>query len=104
MAQNRGKLCFLIALLLIGITNCASPATKQIPGPDGTPHELVSCNFIENCYMDAAKVCGGKYKIVNTSNEVSGFRGSRNFEIMLLVKCEAPATPTPSLAPPRSQN
>ena len=36
----------------------------------------------------AAKVCGGKYKIVNTSNQVSGDDKSTSSTTSLLVKCE----------------
>jgi starvation-inducible outer membrane lipoprotein len=60
---------------------------KIITGPDGTPHQLVSCSDIESCYKDAAEVCGGKYKIVNTSNEVSSLGDSTSSTTSLLVKC-----------------
>ena len=61
--------------------------SKIINGPDGTPHHLVSCSYIESCYESATEVCGGKYKIVNTSNEVSGDAQSTSSTTNLLVKC-----------------
>ncbi len=68
-------------------TSCTS--VKTIEGPDGTPHKLVNCGSIEVCYEKAKDACGGKYKIVNTSNSVSGTPQVGTFSSTdLLVKCE----------------
>jgi hypothetical protein len=64
---------FIKILALTGCLNLMACATSQIVnGPDGTPHQLLTCTLIEGCYQNAAEVCGGKYKIVNTSTRVSG--------------------------------
>lgn len=71
------------AFLLFGCTT--SP--KQLLGPDGTEHKLLTCNEIESCYEQATKVCG-KYKIVNTSNHTYGDDGKTDSYSKMLVKCE----------------
>ena len=102
----------ILALSLVLFTSalfaaCSGPAARPVPGPDGTTHQLISCNYIEACYQDAARVCsqsGGKYKIVNTTSEMIGMYRMRDFQIMLLVKCEdnipsASPSSTPSTIP-----
>lgn len=78
------RVIFVFTLLLF--TGCTT-ATK-IVGPDGTENQLISCEQIEDCYQKATEVCG-KYKIVNTSSEVSGYNGISGTTVKLLVKCEA---------------
>ncbi|HRO68039.1 MAG TPA: hypothetical protein PL182_10780 [Pseudobdellovibrionaceae bacterium] len=73
----------LAALVLWG---CAS--AKIITGPDGTENQLISCGGVEYCYEKAREVCGGNYKIVNTSSRTSGDGLSTSTQINLLVKCE----------------
>ena len=81
---------WLIGSLFILISACAT--TKEIVGPDGTPHKLVDCRYAEDCYRRAREACEGNYKIANTTNQVSG--GSRRFPSStwteMLVKCDAP--------------
>ncbi len=74
----------LLGLILM-LTGCVS--AKMISGPDGSPHQLISCGSVEQCYDKAAEICG-KYKIINTSSETSGANGSTSSSIKLLVKCE----------------
>lgn len=77
--------------LLIILTSCQTVQT--IKGPDGTPHELITCASTEDCYSEATQVCGGKYQIVNTSSEVASFAGSATqSNVKLLVKCLTKAT------------
>lgn len=73
----------LSTLLILG---CSTVST--ITGPDGTDHQLLSCRQIEDCYSEATKICGGKYKIVNTSSETSGNDGKTETETKLLIKCQ----------------
>ncbi len=79
-----------LILLVIGtiflFSGCVT-SPKLVTGPDGTPHELITCSAVESCYEEAAKICG-KYKIVNTSTNTTGFKGTVNSSIQLLVKCE----------------
>lgn len=70
------------ALVLSGCS-----AATPIIGPDGTTSQLISCTAIENCYRDAREVCGGPYKIENTSSETSGSDGRTSTTLKLLVKC-----------------
>lgn len=82
--RNRHFLALLIASAhLLGCTTA-----KPILGPDGTEHQLISCSEIEGCYSKATEVCGGKYKIANTSTETSGAAGYTGSETKLLIKCE----------------
>lgn len=60
---------------------------KPIIGPDGTENQLVSCPSVEMCYEKAREVCGGPYKIVNSSSETSGSHGMTGTDTKLLVKC-----------------
>ncbi len=90
-----------LLLFSASLASCAGPSAREVPGPDGTPHQLVSCNYIESCYQDASKVCGGKYKIVNTTSELTGMYRTRDFQIMLLVKCEGASD---SVAPNATPN
>jgi len=77
------KILFLFLLLP------ACSTTKAVIGPDGTEHQLVKCAGIEGCYEKAREVCGGNYKIVNTSTDTSGgSESSVSTTTNLLVKCE----------------
>lgn len=72
---------------LMFLTACATDV-KNIKGPDGTPHKLLGCYDIEDCYKNASKLCG-KYKIINTSNETTpASGGTSNTYTKLLIKCE----------------
>jgi hypothetical protein len=74
---------------LVGFLFLAGCATaKTITGPDGTKNQLISCSTIEFCYDKAREVCGGNYKVVNTNSETSGFNGTTDTEIKLLIKCD----------------
>lgn len=75
-----------IFLLLIG---CAS--SKNVTGPDGTPHKEITCGTLGKCYEKAAEQCAGEFKPVETViNEIPGYNGTTTEEIKLLVKCEKP--------------
>lgn len=67
------------------IVSCVT--VKPIIGPDGTTNQLISCMAIETCYEDAQEICKGPYKIINTSTETSGDKGSTRSVTKLLVKC-----------------
>lgn len=76
----------LICLALL-LSSCST--VKAVVGPDGSEHQLVTCSEIEYCYSRARDVCGGNYKIVNTSSETSGSNTvSVSTDTSLLVKCE----------------
>jgi len=85
MKFNTLKAIFLVGVL--ALASCVStPVT--VTGPDGTPHQLVSCNAVENCYEYAAEACGGKYDIVHTTSEVSGDSISTSSRTKMLIKCK----------------
>ncbi len=93
MKKNSSKfLLNLVAPIVALVTISCAPPIKTITGPDGTPHKLVSCNGIEACYEWAAQACGGKYQIINTSNQVSTLGKNVSSTTDLLVRCEK--TPT----------
>jgi hypothetical protein len=94
MGWKYGKFLGFSIFSLLGLAACATNA-RQIIGPDGTPHELVYCNTIEYCYTGATQVCGGKYKIVNTTSELTGFHRSTLNQIDMLVKCESDSQASP---------
>lgn len=74
----------LVFVLLIG---CAS--SKNVKGPDGTPHKMISCSQLGKCYEKAASECAGQFKPVETEiNEIPGYNGTTTEEIKLLVKCD----------------
>ncbi|MBK7891506.1 MAG: hypothetical protein IPJ84_11900 [Bdellovibrionales bacterium] len=77
-----------IAMLFLGLAISGCASVETIPGPDGTPHQLVSCPDVRYCYEKAAEVCGGKYKIVNSSSSVSGSKESTSSSTEILVKCK----------------
>jgi hypothetical protein len=72
-------------LICSGLLGCATATT--IIGPDGTTNQLISCAAVEQCYEKAREVCGGFYKIVNTSSETAGVNGTTSTQTKLLVKC-----------------
>lgn len=76
----------LILSLCFNLFACAS--SEIITGPDGTPHELITCGRIKDCYAKATEVCGGKYKIINTTNAVAGNATYVGSNPEILVKCE----------------
>jgi hypothetical protein len=79
------SLNFVLVAISIGLVGCAT--AKSIKGPDGTDHQLVTCESIGQCYNKASEVCDGPYKIVNTTSETSGIYGTTSTEINLLIKC-----------------
>lgn len=81
--------CISITTLLFAFVSLLGCATaKPIIGPDGTENQLISCPSVEQCYEKAREVCGGTYKIVNTSSETSGANGVTGTDTNLLVKCD----------------
>lgn len=79
-------LSLLLCVLFVNLAGCAT--AKKIIGPDGTANHLISCHSTEYCYEKAREVCGGNYKIVNTSTESSGANGVTSSTTNLLVKCD----------------
>ena len=76
-----------ILLLLFFFFGCAS--SKNVKGPDGTPHKLITCSQLGKCFEKAAEVCEGSFKQVNTETKtIPGYNGTTTEEIKLLVKCE----------------
>lgn len=73
-------------ILVVFFLSCAT--SKMIVGPDGSSHQLVSCSGVEYCYEKAREVCGGNYKIINTSTKTDGSGNFVSTETSLLVKCE----------------
>ncbi len=74
----------LVLFLIIGCANA-----RKVTGPDGTPHQLISCSQLGKCYEKAAEKCEGQFKPVETEiKEVPGYNGTTTEEIKLLVKCE----------------
>ena len=74
----------LVFFVLIG---CAS--SKNVTGPDGSPHKMISCSQLGKCYEKAASECKGQFSPVETKiNEVPGYNGTTTEEIKLLVKCD----------------
>jgi len=82
------KIIFHITLLTIVLTLFGCATAEEIQGPDGTTNQLIHCSYSKQCYEKAREICGGKYKIVNTSSETSGSNGSTGTTIDLLVKCD----------------
>ena len=80
----------VLTIIMILIAGCAA-TSRVIVGPDGSSQQLVSCSYVEACYEKAREVCGGNYKIVNTSTETGGMDGDVSTTTKLLVKCEAQA-------------
>jgi len=80
---------FLRVSRIVGLSGClfGCVTAKVITGPDGSPHQLITCPAVESCYAKAGEICG-KYKIVNTSSNTSGASGNTSTTIDMLVKCE----------------
>lgn len=76
-----------LLFVFLGLVSCTT--SQKIIGPDGTDNHLISCYETAGCYSKAREVCGGNYKIVNTSTETSGSNGVTGTEIKLLIKCES---------------
>ena len=76
----------VILILCLNLVGCTT--AQVINGPDGTPHHLITCDYIKGCYEKATEVCGGKYQIANTSSEVSGSAQITTSSTNLLVKCQ----------------
>jgi hypothetical protein len=74
-------------LVLLILSACAS--SKNVKGPDGTPHKLITCSQLGKCFEKAAEVCHGSFKQVSTeAKTIPGYNGTTTEEINLLVKCE----------------
>lgn len=76
-----------LVLVALVISGCAT--YEKIEGPDGTPHLLVRCTDVKDCYSKAREVCGGNYKIVNSSQSMGGSQVNAVTDINLLVKCDS---------------
>ncbi len=85
MRMKMRSLTIGLLLACLCLLGCASAET--IVGPDGTENQLVTCTAIKDCYEKAREVCGGVYKIVNTSSETNGVYGTTSTDVNLLVKC-----------------
>ena len=69
----QNKFVFLILSAPVLLLSCTT--AEKITGPDGTEHQLITCSGIEGCYSKATEVCGGKYKIANTTSQTAGANG-----------------------------
>jgi len=76
-----GHILFLLFL-------CACSTPTSLIGPDGTPHFIVKCGHIEQCYREARKLCEGNYEIVNTTTSTDVFNRQSTISQDLLIKCE----------------
>lgn len=74
--------------VLLVLVACAS--AKKVNGPDGTPHELITCGNLGKCYEKAADICHGKFHNVGEpkTETIPGYNGTTTEEINLLVKCD----------------
>jgi hypothetical protein len=85
---------YLAVVLLAG---CAATA-KQVPGPDGGTAYMIECTQSqgwEQCYEEAAKVCGGRYAV---QDRITGYIGGTE-QRRLLVSCPKTASPNPPAQP-----
>ena len=74
-------------LVFVLLAGCAS--SKNVAGPDGSPHKLITCSQLGKCYEKAASECAGQFKPVETEiKEIPGYNGTTTEEFKLLVKCE----------------
>ena len=74
-------------ILLFILAACAS--SKNVTGPDGTPHKLITCSQLGKCFEKAAEVCEGSFEQFDTKvNTIPGPNGTTTEEIKILVKCE----------------
>jgi hypothetical protein len=78
-----GKLLVLTVALFV--LACATSRSRPIVGPDGTENQLVEAISIDRCYEKAREVCGGNYKIVNSTSEKENVGGTT---FSVLVKCD----------------
>ncbi len=79
----------VIALLVSNFFLAGWISTSEIiKGPDGNPHQVVTCGDVKHCYEKATEVCGGAYQIVNSSSQGSGDNQSTSSSTKLLVKCQ----------------
>ena len=89
------KVLLLPFFLILG---CASGPTI-VQGPDGTPHYLISCLNMVDCYNEAARTCEGKYNIVHTANQSDPgglYFNSQPSRISLLIKCDKDKPSSPA--------
>jgi hypothetical protein len=78
---------FLLLIFVFATAACASTTVENVNGPDGSPHHLITCSDVKDCYERATKGCG-KYQIINTSNQIyRDTRGRPDTMTKLLVKC-----------------
>ncbi len=84
----KAKTLPLLLIVAAGLFLTSCETSKAIIGPDGTVNQLIACNTIEQCYSKAREVCGGNYKIVNTTSESWGAEGQTDSTQKLLVKCD----------------
>lgn len=75
-------------IILVGFLLTACASSKQIVGPDGSNHLLITCSEIVECYEKARKECGGEYTIANSTSSTSGISGTITVTQELLVKCK----------------
>jgi hypothetical protein len=70
------------SLLLLSIALAGCVGTKPMPLPDGGSGYALQCPDQASCYRKAAKVCGGKYEVLNES---TGFLGA---DYQMGVRCQ----------------
>ena len=82
------KTAFLV--LLFTLVACTTPTIVQ--GPDGTPHHLISCLNLVDCYNEAARTCNGKYELVHTASQGGSggpYWSNQASRVNILVKCQS---------------
>lgn len=80
--------------LLLVVTLCLSGCSvaHKATLPDGTQGFVIShCNDMSYCYNRAAKLCGGKYKVIesgtNTQGALANGFGALDTHYAMTVKC-----------------
>ena len=93
LEKNMNDLILKLSSLLAFFIFTACAGHQTITGPDGSPHELISCTYgITACYEKAREMCQGDYKIMNSSSNTEGnSTGRTSTTNEILVKCKNPS-------------
>ncbi len=55
-----------LVLSLVLASGCAGAWSEAVPGPNGLAYSVTCRRGVENCYREAAKVCGGgQYQVLD---------------------------------------
>lgn len=77
----------LLIVVFLALSGCS--VARKAALPDGSEGYVVSnCKSMSYCYNRAAKLCGGKYEIIDHGQEVQGVLAALETKYQMTIRCK----------------